>query len=177
MGSCGRRSQRRRGGGGWPALVFLSASCPSRRGGLGRLAECPRWAVRPPLFSWRRCRCCSVVAPFSNLAERGSEGSRQGFSPFSTGGGVPRRAAAARALQFAWQPLRRALPLRLPPPARGWCGEFDGRPLVFVGSCIAPLSASFVQLLWCWKSSSPSLMQHGVDDVSHRPVGNPKRKV
>jgi hypothetical protein len=148
---------RVRGGRGVrPALVFLSVSCPSRRGGLGMLAESPRWAVRPPLFSWRCCRCCSVVVPFSSLADRGGEGSREGFSRFSAGGGVPRRAAMARALLFAWRPLRRALPLCLPPPARGWCDEFDGGPLVFVVSCDAPRSASFVQLLRCWKSSFPS---------------------
>jgi hypothetical protein len=117
MGSGGCWSQRRRGV--WPALVFLSYSCPSRHGGLGMLAESPRWAVRTPLFSWRRCRCCSVVAPFSSLAGRGGERSREGFSRFSAGGGLPHRAAVARALLFAWRPLRRALPIRLPPPARG----------------------------------------------------------
>jgi hypothetical protein len=111
MGSGGRWILRRRGV--WPALVYLSASCPSRRGGLGMLAESPRWAVRPPLFSWRRYRCCSVVAPFSSLAGRGGEGRRRGFSRFSASGGVPRRAAGARAQLFAWRLLRRAFPLRL----------------------------------------------------------------
>jgi hypothetical protein len=52
--------------------------------------------------------------------------------------------------------LRRALPLCLPPPARGWCGEFDGGPFIVVGSGVDPPSATSVQLLWRWKSSSSS---------------------
>jgi hypothetical protein len=53
-----------------------------------------------------------------------------------------------------------AVPLSLSstpaPPARGWCGEFDGGPFVVVGSSIVLPSATAVQLLWCWKSSSSS---------------------
>jgi hypothetical protein len=133
-------------------LCFLSLS-PWWHGDVGGESAL---AVRPPLFSWHRCRCCSVVAPFSSLAGRGDEGRRRGFSRFSAGGGVPRRADVARAQLFAWRLLHRAFPLRLSSPARGWCGESDGGSFDSVSSGVAPLSASSVQLLWCWKSSFPS---------------------
>jgi hypothetical protein len=146
-----------RGGEGvWPTLVRLSAYCPSCRGGLGLLAEFLRRVVRPPLFSRRRRRCCGVVGSSSSLAGRGGEGRRRGFACFSAGCDVPRRAAVACAPLLARWLLRQALPLRLPPPARGWCGESDGGSFDSIGFGVAPLSASYIQLLWCWKLYSPS---------------------
>jgi hypothetical protein len=96
------------------------------------------------------------VVSSSSLAGRGGEGRRGGFTRFSTGCDVPRRAAVACAPLLARWLLRQALPLRLPPPSRGWCGECDGGSFDSVGFGVAPLSASSVQLLWCWKSYSLS---------------------
>jgi hypothetical protein len=47
--------------------------------------------------------------------------------------------------------LHRALLLRLPPPARGWCRGFDGRPLFPIGGSVAAPSASSVWHRWGWK--------------------------
>jgi hypothetical protein len=114
------------------------------------------------LFNKRGCRPLLTLEEVlvnlsSSLAGRGSEGRRGEFSCFScAGGGVPRCAAVTCVSLPARWLFHRALHLRLPPPAHGWCGEFDGGPSVVVGSGVDPPSATAVQLLWCWKSSSSS---------------------
>jgi hypothetical protein len=115
-----------------------------------------------PLFNKRGCRPLLtlevvLVNLSSSLAGRGGEGRRGEFSCFGcAGGGIPRRVAVTCASLPARWLFHRALHLHLPPPARGWCDEFDGGSFVVVGSGVDPPSATTVQLLWYWKSSSSS---------------------
>jgi hypothetical protein len=88
----------------------------------------------------------------SSLADRGDEGRRRESLLFHRYGGDRSSCSAVmHALLAAGLLLLRTFLLRLSPPARGRCGEFDGGLFFFIAVGEATSYAFSIQQCWSWK--------------------------